>query len=53
MSNTLILRIPVAEPLGKSFEERLKDLCNVQAAAGYQVRAMMAMGLDIVVIFQK
>ena len=50
---TLVLRLPVADPASnKSFEERLKSLCNVQAAAGYEVKAIFSMGLDMVIVFQ-
>lgn len=50
--NTNVIRVPIVDST-ISLEQRIKDLCLTQAAAGYKLITFTTVGTDLLFIFQK
>jgi hypothetical protein len=50
---TETIRVPIIDAVsGLTLEQRIEDACDVQYAAGLSLAAAVAVGNDIVLIFQ-
>jgi len=51
---TNVVRIPILVPgANNSLDDRIKNLCDVQEAAGYYLVGLTTVGVELIFIFQK
>lgn len=52
--NTIVVRLPIVDTSSTlTLEQRIKDICAVEAAAGQRLVGFTAVGADLLFLFQK